>query len=392
MKRFIYFGALLLILVLWAQVMVGQTAVSVVAAEPALEYLGEGGTYTIAPGRNFIVKQRGPFTFVNQPGPTYNARNNERVWASTMGAPRALDKTWVDYGYVPEDCKVSYTAIDDDPDDRINVFYIGDEAIHDMPQGLVTGGEFSTPKAGNLRLYAADSIGIWLNKCSSEATPTPTQEPTITTTPSPEISPTATSTPNPEWTPTMTATPGMPAPTTTSLPPTPEVTNTPEATATPNVTATPTTKPRQPACLRINFEVSGDVAREGTYEVREVGGRLLYTWPAQEGWYDSGWVYGIDISFEDVYIEVFFVPAGGGAPELMEIVNPSPGTRYGWLSRGMCHALEVGWGPGYTPTPTPDAHDGFNDEFDAEALDRARYIWPDVLPEPTQTPASSLRG
>jgi hypothetical protein len=381
-----------LLVVLWAQAMVGQTAVSVAAAEPALEYLGEGGSYTIGPGRNFIVKHRGPFTFVNEPGPTYTTRNDERVWASTMGAPRALNNTWVDYGYVPEDCKITYTAIDDDPDNRINVFYIGSEAIHDMPQGMVTGGEFRTPKAGNLRLHATDSIGLWLNKCSSEATPTPTQEPTGTLTPTPEFTSTPTTTPNPEWTPTATATPGMPEPTTTSLPPTPEFTSTPAATATPPATATPTKKPRLPACLRINFEMSGDVARAGTYEVREVGGRLLYTWPAQEGWYDSGWVYGIDISFENVYIEVFFVPADGSGRQLMEIVNPSPGTRYGWLARGICHALEVGWGPGYTPTPTPDAYDGFNDEFDLEALDRARYIWPDVQPQPTQTPASSLRG
>jgi hypothetical protein len=27
----------------------------------------------------------------------------------------------------------------------------------------------------------------------------------------------------------------------------------------------------------------------------------------------------------------------------MEIVNPAPGTPYGWLTRGVCHALEVGW-------------------------------------------------
>ena len=55
------------------------------------------------------------------------------------------------------------------------------------------------------------------------------------------------------------------------------------------------------------------------------------------------------------------------------------------------HALEVGW-PDETPTPTPDAFDGFNDTFDHEQLELQDYIWPDIQPQPTGTPASSLRG
>ncbi len=396
MKRFLSLGALLLLIVLWTQSLQQQTSVSAVAAESSLEFLGEGGSYTIEPGRNFIVKRRSPFRFENVPGPTFTASANERVWASTMSSPRAYVEQTIDYGYVPEDCRISYTAIDDDVDDRINSFYVGDELVHDMPQGMVTGGEFRTPKAGNLRLQAVDSIGVWLNKCSVEETPTPTgtTPPTVTATAtvSPTIPPTITATPLADITPTITITPEMPSPTSTSLPPTAVLTITPTATATQVITATPTKKPRLPACLRINFEQSGDVAREGTYEVREVGGRLLYTWPAQEGWFDSGWVYGIDISFEDVYIEVFFLPADGGPRITMEIVNPSPGTQYGWLSRGICHALEVGWGPGYTPTPTPDAYDGYNDAWDLEELEWGTYIWPDIRPEPTETPASSLNG
>ena len=27
----------------------------------------------------------------------------------------------------------------------------------------------------------------------------------------------------------------------------------------------------------------------------------------------------------------------------MTILNPAPGTTYGWLARGLCHALEVSW-------------------------------------------------
>lgn len=371
MKRYIPLITVLLGFLLLSQGMKELNNVSALASTSSVEYLGEGGSYTIDAGKHFIVKRRGPFVFVNEPGPTYNASADERVWASTLGAPAAKVRTWIDYGSVPENCEISYTAIDDDPDDRINIFYVDGDSVHEMPQGFVTGGSFITPRSGNLRLYAEDSIGVWLNKCE-DVPPTDTPVP-------------PTNTPEPSVTPGVpTSTPAVPEPTSTNLPPT--------ATAPPTVTATATKKPRQPACLRINFELGGGEAREGIYEVREVGGRLLYTWYAQEGWRDSGWIYGIDISFEDVYIEVFYVP-DDGPPIRMDIVNPSPGTPYGWLSRGTCHALEVAWpDETITPTPTPDAFDGYNDEFDLEELQLQDYIWPDVQPEPTETPASSLTG
>jgi hypothetical protein len=377
MRRYIPLVAVLLGFLLLGQGIKQISHVSALAGTPSLNYLGEGGSHTIEAGRHFIVKRTGPFVFVTVPGPTYDAAPDERVWAASVGAPAARVRTWIDYGTVPENCKISYTAIDDDPDDRINVFYVGDDAVHDMPQGFVTGGSFNTPKGGNLRLYAEDSIGVWVDKCESVE---PTETPTVTPQPPTETpEPTVTVTPG-----GPTSTPGVPEPTSTSIPPT--------ATTPPTATATATKKPRLPACFRINFEMGGDEAREGIYEVREVGGRLLYTWYAQEGWRDSGWVYGIDISFEDVYIEVFYVPDDG--PRInMDIVNPSPGTPYGWLTRGKCHALEVAWpDENITPTPTPDAYDGYNDEFDLEELSLQKYIWPDVQPLPTSTPASSLNG
>lgn len=348
-------------------------------SSPDLEYLGEGGSYTIAAGKQFIVKQKGPFVFVNRSGPSYDAKADERVWAATMGAPAAiLPGTWLDYGDVPENCDISYMAIDDDVDDRTNTFYIGGTAVHEMAQGMVTGGQFKTSKAGNLRLYSGDSIGVWVNKCKVEdITPTPSPTPSRTSTAVPTITLTPTGTPGAPSTPsviTITLTPTQPAK------------------ASPTSLPTATKKARQPACLRINFEVSGGEALEGIYEVREVGGRLLYTWYAQAGWRDSGWIYGIDISFENVYVEVFYVPQDG-LPVKMVIANPAPDTPYGWLSWGTCHALEVGWpDETITPTPTPDAHDGFNDWFDQQLLDLQQFIWPDAQPAPTNTPASSLRG
>ncbi len=382
MKRYIPLVTVLLGILLMTQMLQQYDSVSALAGTPTIEFLGEGGSFTVDSGRHFIVKHKGPFYFSTEAGPTYNAEPGQRVWAASVGAPRAYNNDWVDYGWVPEDCKISYTTIDDDPDDRINIFYVDGDAVHDMPQGMVSGGQFRTPKSGRLKLHAADSIGLWLSKCQAE-------QPTVT--PTPENTPTATpeftATPGPSPTPGPSSTPGVPEPTSTQAPPTVTPTTGP-----PTVTATATKKPRLPACFRINFEVSGDEAREGIYEVREVGGRLLYTWYAQEGWQDSGWIYNIDISFEDVYIEVFYVPEDG--PKInMRIFNPSPGTPYGWLSRGICHALEVGWpDETITPTPTPDAYDGYNDEYDLEELDLQRFIWPDVQPTPSSTPASSLRG
>jgi hypothetical protein len=371
MKRYVFVLAAIVGIILLQIVAQQKTE-----AAPGVEFLGEEGSYTIEAGKQFIVKRLGPFVFANESGPTYTAAAGERVWAATSGAPRALRPgTWLDLGVVPENCAVSYLAIDDDPDDRVNVFYVGGTAVHDMPQGMVTSGQFTTSTAGSLRLFAADSIGIWVEQCRfEEPSPTPTSEATATSTAMP------TGTASPSATPE--STPAVPEITATA-------TRLPE-TATP--TATATKKPRLPACLRINFEVSGGEALEGTYEVREAGGRLLYTWYAQSGWRDSGWIRGIDISFENVYIEVFYVPADGPAVK-MDIHNPAPGTSYGWLSRGSCHALEVGWpDPTITPTPTPDAFDGYNDEFDLEALDLQRFIWPEIQPTPSSTPAGSLRG
>jgi hypothetical protein len=101
--------------------------------------------------------------------------------------------------------------------------------------------------------------------------------------------------------------------------------------------------PRENACLRINFAVGGDVARRGLYVVQEVGGRVLYSWWAEEGWEDSGWITDIDITFPAVYVQVFYYRGDGSEPIEMRIVNPAPGTMYGWLARGQCHALEVAW-------------------------------------------------
>jgi hypothetical protein len=158
--------------------------------------------------------------------------------------------------------------------------------------------------------------------------------PTLTATPTGTLTPSPTATITPTLTATATAT-ASPTPTLDS-PPGPSE-------GTPTATPTEEPEPRLNSCLRINFEVGDDEARRGTYVVQEVGGHVLATWWADSGWMDSGWVRDLDITFPSVYVQVFFVKGDGSPPLEMTILNPAPGTTYGWLTRGRCHALEVAW-------------------------------------------------
>lgn len=319
---------------------------------PQVSYLGETGTHTIPADRFFIVKRLDPFRFDLESGPEYTIGPWERLWSTDNGAPPAVYHAWVELGYAPAGCVVRYTAIDDDVDDRINIFYLDGEPVHEMAQGMVTSGQFYLDSGGDLRVYAADSIGMWAQVCEEVIPPTPTETPTSTATNTPTATLPPTNTPTPSITPTLTPTPTGTAVTPTATP-TASATHTPTATPptatvlppqpTTTPTATPTKEPRLNACLRINFEVSGDEAKRGLYVVQEVGGAVLHEWYALDGWQDSGWVDGIDIPYPAVYVNVNYYSGPGANPVTMKIYNPAPDSSSGWLSRGMCHAIEVGW-------------------------------------------------
>ncbi len=197
-----------------------------------------------------------------------------------------------------------------------------------------------------------------LGNCN-EATPSPTITITSTSTmvpPTPTATVTITSTsttvpPTPTATVTITST-------STTVPPTPTATVTitststtvpPTSTATATIVATSTTIPSTPkperenTCLRINFDLGGHVARQGRYIVQETGGHVVYSGEMGEGWMDTGWIRDLQISYQSVYVQVLFYNTPNAKPTEMEIVNPAPDTTYGWLSWGMCHALEVRW-------------------------------------------------
>lgn len=341
MKRLVAIALLFTVLLLGSSLYLLQTS-AMAGNVPDIVYLGAGGSYTIEPGRNFIVKRLNPFRFDLEPGPNYTAVPGEDVWSTNNGPPPASYHNWLDFGPHDAGCIVRFLAIDDNVDERVNRFYVDGAEVYAMPQGMVTSGEFTLPTSGQLTLYAEDSIGMWVDVCNDHITETPT--PTDTPTHTPTHTPTPSATPTGTLTPTITPSATATTPSATSLPPI----------ITPTASATATKIPRQNACLRINFEQGGDSAIRGTYVVEEVGGRVLFRWFAEDGWIDSGWVHGIDITFPSVFVRVIFIPEDGSMPINMRIVNPAPGTEYGWLSRGMCHALEIAWpDPNTAPTPVP---------------------------------------
>lgn len=386
-------GFILLLAVGWVGLLDRQQTGGEQAAEiaqqtgslPEVVFLGEGpGEFEIDPSHLFIVKHL-PFRFEFINGPTYTAGPRERVWSSSFMPQGGLQLFHEEhsFGVLEAGCLVEYGQIDDDVDDRINRFFVNGTMIHEVPQGMVTYGSIVMPETGELTFFAEDSVGMAILVCETVATPTatvepptetptatstavatatatPTTEATLTSTPGVTLTVTATPTEGPSVTPTQTpeggpletptSTATTPPTATATVPPTATSTATASATATTppgsgqgTITPTATKEPRLNTCLRINFDLGGDVARRGLYVVREVGGRELASWWADEGWMDSGWIYDIDISHPSVYVQVFFHHGDGSPPVEMRIVNPAPGTTYGWLARGQCHALEVAW-------------------------------------------------
>ena len=103
--------------------------------------------------------------------------------------------------------------------------------------------------------------------------------------------------------------------------------------------------PKNPegTAVRINFEVSGHKARRGLYVLQEPGGDVLASWYATDGWTDSGWFVGFDLPRETIHVQVLYYPGPNTKPTVMRILNHAPGSAYGWMSRGIAHAIEVAW-------------------------------------------------
>ncbi|MCL4264645.1 MAG: LysM peptidoglycan-binding domain-containing protein [Anaerolineae bacterium] len=122
----------------------------------------------------------------------------------------------------------------------------------------------------------------------------------------------------------------------------------------PNTPATTETNPTvqvDRSCARFNFMQGRDRHRgsmDGIFVLVDVTGGQIASWTAREGAVDSGWINGLPLSHPSAHVRVVFYPRyGGGSPIQMEIVNPAPGTPYGWLTQGACHAIEIQYPAGY---------------------------------------------
>ena len=257
---------------------------------------------------------------------------------------------------------------------------MNDEQVELVDEGMVFSGSFVVQEDGDMTFVALDSVGGWYTVCEDRVEPTATMTPTPTETVMPTA--TGTATPGPSPTATNTATPGpSPTATSTAIPPTDE----PPPTLEP--TATPTKRPREFACVRINFEVSGQDAARGLYIVQETGGKLLASWYALDGWQDSGWFKDIDITHENVYVKVLYYRGPDTEPIEMVILNHAPDSPYGWMSWGVCHALEVAW-PGEKPegASVPDEEPPPpSDQVEQQAADTSAEPAPPPPPPPAAT-------
>lgn len=105
------------------------------------------------------------------------------------------------------------------------------------------------------------------------------------------------------------------------------------------------------ACTRFNLAQGRDSYRgsmEGLYIMKDETNGQIASWYAYTGELDSGWINNLSIAFNSVHITVIFIPAyGGGSPIQMQIVNPAGGTNVGWLTRGICHSVELQYPAGY---------------------------------------------
>ncbi|GIK58435.1 MAG: LysM peptidoglycan-binding domain-containing protein [Chloroflexi bacterium] len=122
----------------------------------------------------------------------------------------------------------------------------------------------------------------------------------------------------------------------------------------PNTPATTETNPTvqvDRSCARFNFMQGRDRYRgamDGIFVLIDVTGGQIASWTARPGAVDSGWINGLPLSHPSAHVRVVFYPRyGGGSPIQMEIVNPAPGTPYGWLTQGACHAIEIQYPAGY---------------------------------------------
>lgn len=110
------------------------------------------------------------------------------------------------------------------------------------------------------------------------------------------------------------------------------------------VTASAGVSTDQYACAQFSFHQGERSAQAGVYALHDVTGGQIAAWSAPAGAMASGWIYDLPVAFASVHARVLFYPRyGGGTAVEMTILNHAPDTSAGWLTRGLCHSLELAY-------------------------------------------------
>ena len=101
--------------------------------------------------------------------------------------------------------------------------------------------------------------------------------------------------------------------------------------------------PSGQTCLNLTLPTDRAVTQNGRFEIREYTGRLVTSWEVQPGHYTSPWLSVDNMSHTAVWVEIWFYPDGDTGGTRMTVLNPAPGTQFGWAARNVCHSLQIDW-------------------------------------------------
>lgn len=80
----------------------------------------------------------------------------------------------------------------------------------------------------------------------------------------------------------------------------------------------------------------------GRFELVDVvSGGTIASWEADSWHLESGWSQDIPCRTEGSWVQVYFYPEGQVDGTELEVLNPAPGTTYGWIYPGQDHFIEV---------------------------------------------------
>ena len=117
-------------------------------------------------------------------------------------------------------------------------------------------------------------------------------------------------------------------------------------------------------CTRFSLDQGANASTgasvAGRYEMREAfSGRLLATWTANASETNSGWLTDLpQVHLNGSWVEVQFYAQGSETAVLLGILNPAPGTAYGWVANDQCHAVELQFPEDWQATRLPEMGNG----------------------------------